>query len=106
MGNKNLFSGLPESLDHEYFSELISAPNTRIERIVSKGQTSPPTGWYDQTENEWVLVLQGAGTITFESGGDVTLRPGDYINIPAGQKHKVSWTDPNQLTVWLAVFYS
>jgi len=28
-----------------------------------------------------------------------------YIEIPALQKHKVSWTDPDNETIWLAVRY-
>jgi len=28
-----------------------------------------------------------------------------YIEIPALQKHKVSWTDPDNETIWLAVHY-
>ena len=35
----------------------------------------------------------------------VELLPGDTINIPAHQKHRVEWTSPNKPTVWLAVFY-
>jgi cupin 2 domain-containing protein len=31
--------------------------------------------------------------------------PGDYIDVPAHQRHRVEWTDPDQDTVWLAVFY-
>ncbi len=33
------------------------------------------------------------------------LRPGDCINIPAHQRHRVEWTDPRQDTIWLAVLY-
>lgn len=62
---KNIFSDLPSELKNEQFTELLRTKNIRIERIVSKGHTSPTTGWYDQEENEWVLVLQGAGTILF-----------------------------------------
>ncbi len=81
------------------------SPTVRIERIVSKGQTSPDSGWYDQEEHEWVMVMKGQATIAFENGTSVTLAQGDYLNIPAHCKHKVSWTDPNRATVWLAVFY-
>ena len=102
----NLFTSLPDHLDHEQVEELLNQPNVKIERILSKGQTSPETGWYDQDENEWVVVLQGSGEITFEDGGKVQLKPGDHINIPAHRKHKVSWTDSENVTVWLAVFYS
>jgi len=102
----NLFTSLPDHLDYEQVEDLLNQPNVKIERILSKGQTSPEVGWYDQDENEWVVVLQGSGEITFEDGGKVQLKSGDYINIPAHRKHKVSWTDPDNVTVWLAVFYS
>lgn len=101
----NLFSELPETLGEEVFTDLLQHKNLRIERILSQGQSSPDTGWYDQAENEWVLVLQGAGTLEFESGRKVTLKPGDHLNIPAHCRHRVVWTDSDQITVWLAVFY-
>jgi len=101
----NLLTSIPDNIDHEQIEELLNQPNVKIERILSKGQTSPEVGWYDQDENEWVVVLQGPGEITFEDGDKVQLESGDYINIPAHRKHKVSWTDPDNVTVWLAVFY-
>ncbi|CAK8716891.1 Cupin type-2 domain-containing protein [Candidatus Electrothrix laxa] len=110
---KNLFASLPVDVKDEQFDELLqagqsgNARNLRIERIVSKGHTSPETGWYDQEEDEWVLVLEGAGTILFaEDNRRMTLRKGDYLHIPAHTKHKVIWTEPEELTVWLAVHYS
>lgn len=87
------------------FEDLLKHDNVRIERIVSKGHISPEQGWYDQAENEWVIVLQGAAKLLFDGGREVNLLPGGYINIPAHCKHKVSWTEPNSITVWLAVFY-
>ena len=101
----NLLTSLPNHIDHEQVEELLSQPNVKIERILSKGQTSPETGWYDQDKNEWVVILQGVGDITFEDGDKVRLQPGDHLNIPAHRRHKVSWTDPESITVWLAVFY-
>ena len=101
----NIFKTLPDNLDQEHFQDLISTRNVRIERIVSLGHTSPEHGWYDQQENEWVIVLEGSGTIQFENGREVILNKGDYINIKAHEKHKVSRTDPENITIWLAVFY-
>ncbi|TMP37329.1 cupin domain-containing protein [Pseudoalteromonas rubra] len=101
----NLLSNLPVDLSEEVFQTLLSHEQLKIERIVSQGHTSPPQGWYDQDEHEWVLVLQGAGELTFEDGRVTRLSAGDYLNIPAHCKHKVSWTDPEQETVWLAIFY-
>ncbi|MBR9789566.1 MAG: cupin domain-containing protein [Vibrionaceae bacterium] len=101
----NLFKDLPNDVSEETFEDLLCHENLRIERIVSHGQNSPEHGWYDQTEHEWVLVLKGAGELTFENGSVKHLEAGDHVNIPAHTKHKVSWTDPNQETIWLAIFY-
>lgn len=102
----NLFSRIPRELDKEEFTALLQHGDVRIERILSQGQTSPESGWYDQEENEWVLVLQGSGIIAYEDGSEVKLGPGDHLHIPAHTRHRVSWTDPDQVTLWLAVFYT
>lgn len=102
----NFFNKLPSELNAEVFEDIINHKSVRIERILSQGQTSPEEGWYDQEEHEWVMVMQGAGMIKFEDGSFAKLQSGDHLNIPARTKHKVSWTDPTQVTVWLAVFYS
>jgi cupin 2 domain-containing protein len=100
------FKELPAEVPEEVFETLLSADAVRIERIVSFGQASPPGFWYDQEENEWVLLLKGAARLEFEGRAEaVDLRPGDYVNIPAGVRHRVDWTDPDQTTVWLAVWY-
>ena len=105
MLTNNIFNAIPNTFAEELLEDIVKSGDVRIERILSKGHSSPEQGWYDQDENEWVIVLQGQGTLTFEDGSSVTLAAGDYINIPAHKKHKVSWTDPDTVTVWLAVFY-
>ena len=102
---RNIFSPLPEDLSQEVVEDLVRSASVRIERIVSHGHTSPESGWYDQDESEWVIVLDGSGSILFENGDEVVLHAGDYINIPARTKHKVLWTDREKPTIWLAVFY-
>lgn len=102
----NLLSDLPENLDDEVFESILESTHVRIERIVSRGHVSPEQGWYDQDEHEWVLVLEGAGSVQFEAGPEVHLEMGDHLTIPAHSRHRVTWTDPERLTVWLAVFYS
>ncbi|HBT87811.1 cupin domain-containing protein [Desulfobacter sp.] len=102
---ENLFENVPDNLPTEQFTDLLKGENIRIERIVSLGHTSPESGWYSQNENEWVLVLKGSGTILFENEGERVLNKGDYLNIPAHTKHKVTRTDPDSITIWLAVFY-
>ena len=101
----NLFSHISQDLGREAFDQILSSGAVRIERIVSLGHTSPETGWYDQAEHEWVLVAAGSGTLEFEDGRRITLEKGDYLNIPAHERHRVVWTDPNRPTIWLAVFY-
>lgn len=101
----NIFSDLPDDFAEEVFEVLASSDDLTIERIVSKGHTSPEKGWYEQEKHEWVMVIKGHAILTFEDG-ERDLKAGDYVNIPAMQKHKVSWTDPEQETIWLAVHYS
>jgi cupin 2 domain-containing protein len=100
----NLFTGLPSNLPGELFTTMLEADNLRIERIVSQGHTSPDGFWYDQDQHEWVIMLRGAARLSIE-GKSQQLKPGDYLNIPAHQKHRVEWTTPDEPTVWLAVFY-
>ena len=102
----NLFRNVPESLPNEIFEQIIATEDVRIERIISHGHNSPEQGWYDQAENEWVLVLSGFGVIEYDDGQQFRLQHGDYLNIPAHQKHRVIETSTQEATIWLAVFYS
>lgn len=100
----NVFLNLPTDSTQEHFIDLLKTNTTRIERIVSSGQSSPENGWYDQNEVEWVCVLAGYGVLQFEDGHKVRLDVGEHLTIPAHCKHKVIETDPNNQTIWLAVF--
>jgi len=101
----NIFNDIPVNLPNEIFNDIITTDQLRIERIVSKGQTSPDTGWYNQSENEWLIVLSGYGVIEFTNGVKTTLKRGDYLNINAHKKHRVIETSSDEATVWLAIFY-
>ena len=101
----NLLQSIPDDLTEEVFEDLLSGQSFRLERIVSKGQSSEPDFWYDQDEHEWVVVLRGAARVALEDQ-TVELQPGDWLNIPAHQKHRVDWTTPESPTIWLAIFYS
>jgi len=104
---KNLLRDLPASAANELFETLATAGQTRIERIVSLGHHSAKDFWYDQAEHEFVLVLQGAAKLRFEGSDEpVAMGPGDCLTIPAGRRHRVDWTTPDEPTVWLAVFFS
>lgn len=102
----NLFANVPPALAEEQISELLAAPNVRIERIVSRGQASPPGFWYDQDRAEWVLLLAGSAGVQFEGEAEPrALKPGDHLDIPAHARHRVAWTDADGPTIWLAVHY-
>lgn len=104
--NWNLLADLPDPLPQEAFEALLGGRTLRVERIVSRGHASPEGFWYDQAEHEWVLVLAGGARLRFEGGESLDLRAGSCLNMPAHTRHRVEWTDPNQPTVWLAIFYT
>lgn len=104
METPNLFHNIPKDLPEEVLETLASNGQIRIERIVSRGHASEPGFWYDQVSHEFVLLVQGAARLAFEDH-TVELAPGDYLSIAPHQKHRVAWTDPDQVTLWLAVHY-
>ncbi len=90
----------------EIVESLLEREHVRIERIVSRGHCSPPDFWYDQAEAEWVTLLSGRARLRFEGDAEcLDLGPGDHVDIPARVRHRIEWTDPDEETVWLAVFY-
>ncbi len=102
----NLFDNIRAHLPEELITTILQVSGVRIERVVSQGQASPPDFWYDQDDNEWVVVIEGRATLQFEGELEsVELQRGSYVNIPAHTRHRVAWTDPNQKTVWLAIQY-
>ena len=104
---KNIFENIPDHIPEELFQEILKTENIKVERIVSKGQSSKDDHWYDQEENEWIILLKGTAGLLFEGHEKaVILRSGDYINIPSHRKHRVEWTDPDMETVWLTIHYN
>ena len=102
----SIFEGIPVELPEELFDTICSTDSVRIERIVSRGHASPEGFWYDQEENEFILVVRGSAGLKLENVDEiVTLKAGDYLNIGAHVKHRVEWTDPTCETIWLAVYY-
>jgi cupin 2 domain-containing protein len=103
---KNLFEDVPEKIPEEIFETLIETKSFRLERIISDGQLTPESEWYDEDENEWVILLQGSAALLLEGDkAPIILQPGDYLNLPAHRKHKVLWTDIDRKTIWLAIHY-
>ncbi len=103
---QNIFTPIPDGLTTELVETLTESKHLRIERIVSRGQSSPEGFWYDQPQCEWVVVLKGAGRLHFENEAyTIEMKPGDAIEIPAHTRHRVEWTTPAEPTVWLAVHF-
>jgi cupin 2 domain-containing protein len=100
----NIIADLPSHLPEELTQTLLQTSNLRIERIISHGRSSPSNFWYDQEEDEWVIVLTGSAKLQFKDRS-VDMKPGDYIHIRAHQQHRVQWTTPDEPTVWLAIFF-
>ncbi len=101
----NIFNDIPANLPEEIFTLLLENKNVRIERIVSEGQRTPAGEWYDQMQNEWVILLQGEAVIEYENTEQRTLNAGDYLSIPANTRHRVAWTSHAQQTIWLAIHW-
>ncbi|MCF7920017.1 MAG: cupin domain-containing protein [Candidatus Cloacimonetes bacterium] len=93
--------------EKEFIEEIFTGKNLRIERIASYGQASPSHFWYDQEENEWLLLISGYAELSLLNPDESTiLYPGDFLFIPAHRKHRVTKTCPDSETLWLAVFFS
>ena len=106
METGNLFARPPSNAVGEFIEELLRGGEFRLERIVSTGHATPAGQWYDQPEAEWVVLLSGAARLQFEDEPAVReLRPGDYLLIAPHRRHRVEWTDSQQPTVWLAIFF-
>lgn len=103
VNSTSIFADIPAQLPEELCQTLLAKPNVRIERIVSKGHRSAEDFWYDQAQDEWVLVLQGRARLHFIDADPVEMGAGDYLLIPAHCRHRVDWTSPDRETVWLAI---
>ncbi|MDA0831642.1 MAG: cupin domain-containing protein [Planctomycetota bacterium] len=101
----HLLANLHDDLPEELFESLVDSPHVRIERIVSKGHRSPDGFWYDQPQNEWVLLLKGDAVLEFEGEPSVEMQPGTAVLIPAHCRHRVIQTSADEHTVWLAVHF-
>ena len=106
MRKGNIYGKIPKKLPKELFNTIIYGNKIKIERIVSKKHKSPKGYWYDQNENEFVMILKGNAELTFivnKKFKKLKMRKGNYVNIPSHLKHRVDKTSKE--TVWLAIFY-
>lgn len=101
----NIFK-LPDKLPpKELFETLLDNDRVVIEKVVSTGQVTPPGEWYDQDRDEWLIVLQGEGELSYEDSSCIKLTTGDYLLIPAHYKHRVEYTSVEPPCIWLTIFF-
>ena len=98
---KNIYAETDTAADAEQFATLFKNSAVKIERIVSHSHGSPAGFWYDQLEDEWVIVLRGSAVLEFIDGEVVEMTEGDYLVIPRRVRHRVART--GAATIWLAV---
>ena len=104
--NGSILDGLPDARFGEIFETIVERGGVRIERIVSHGQATPEGEWYDQEQDEWVLVLSGRAGLLIEGESEPRLLgPGAHVDLPAHCRHRVTWTAPDEPTLWLAVHW-
>ncbi len=100
----NIFANIKIDEKNEDFLNILKHDSIRIERIVSNGQVSEEGFWYEQVENEFIIILEGSMVLEFENK-EVLLNTGDYYNIKINEKHRVKYTSISETTICLAVFY-
>jgi cupin 2 domain-containing protein len=108
MNDGNLFEGIAGEMPEELTEVLASGEGkVRVERIVSRGHASAEGFWYEQEDEEFVVLLKGSGVLRFEEGDVIKeLKAGDWVLIPAGCRHRVERTaEGGEETVWLAVYF-
>lgn len=100
----SLLENIPDLGDEEVLEDLLARAGVRIERIVSHGHASPEGFWYDQDDDEWVVVIDGEAELQIEGEPEPRrLARGDWVHLPAHCRHRVTRTAEGQPTVWLAV---
>ena len=96
---------LPDIKEKELFEEIFESERFLLERIISNGWNRIDDQWYDQKNDEWVLLMKGNATIEFENKPITELNEGDYLFIPAHCRHKVIHTSSKPPCIWLAIHF-
>lgn len=97
----NLYETADPHENSERFSTLFQNHSIKIETIRSWLKT--PGEFYDQNEDEWVLLISGEARLELDTV-ERTLKAGDYCLIPKHTRHRVLSTSKNAL--WLGIFSS
>ena len=102
----NLLSSPCPAPGEERVDTLLQGNRWRLERIHSCLASSPDGFWYDQREQEWVLLLRGSARLQFEDEAEPRdLCVGDSLLLAPHRRHRLLATDPDPGTLWLALFW-
>lgn len=102
----SLLSDAGHAPELEKVDVLLRTAHFRLERIHRCGPCQPPTGWVEQSAQQWLCLLQGG--VVLQLADEVSprqLRTGDTLLISPGRRHRVLATDPPPGTIWLALFW-
>lgn len=98
----NLFEAVdPDGGSGEVMETLLTRSGLLLERIVSRGCQTPDGQWYDQDQDEWVMLAAGSAVLEIEGQEAVELRAGDHLFLPAHVRHRVGQVSGD--AVWLAL---
>ena len=75
MEKNNIYPATPLASPGEVSIDLFRKGSVTIERIISHVHSSPAGFWYDQAEDEWVIVLRGSAVLEFGGGEMVEMKP-------------------------------
>lgn len=75
-----------------------------LEIIVTRVMTSIPPGeaYHYHDFHEYYVVLHGRATLYVE-GNDVPLYAGVVVMVQPGERHRVTWIDPDAGVQWIVV---
>jgi len=110
----NVFHEVPSICPNEIFTNLLthdqsSSSNSppKIMRIISFGQVSQD--WYNQGDNEWVMLIQGDATLEVEKNDEeieiLNMSAGDFRFLPKHQRHRVTFSSADPPCIWIAVHF-
>ena len=88
-----IHQGAPQTFYEGPTREDVAGPSGDIAQIVA------------ELDDAIDVVVSGHARLEIAGQGELDLRGGDFVVLPAHVKHRVTWTDPQQDTVWLGVFY-
>jgi len=105
MDIRNILERTTKDISQEVFEDLAGSENVQIERIISTGQSTPEGKWLKQEKSEFVLLISGRAGLQFRGNEEIELNAGDHLVIPPNTEHRVTFTQKEPATIWLAVHF-